>query len=54
MIPAAKFGAAEEAQEALVLTDEEKKIEQQIFVSLVSPLLVTCRVLVSIQGCHIK
>ena len=34
MIPASKFGAAEEAQEALVLTDEEKKIEEEIFVCI--------------------
>ena len=33
MIQASKFGAAEEVQEALVLTDEEKKIEEQIIVS---------------------
>lgn len=36
MIPASKFGAAEEAQEALVLTDEEKKIEEEIFVCIFS------------------
>ena len=30
MIPASKFGSTEEAQEELVLTDEEKKIEEQI------------------------
>jgi len=30
MIPASKFGAMEEEQEDLVLTDEEKKIEEQI------------------------
>ena len=34
MIAAAKFGAADEAKEALVLTDDEKKIEQAIFVSI--------------------
>ena len=33
MIPASKFGSTEEAQEELVLTDEEKKIEEQINVS---------------------
>ena len=39
MIPASKFGAMEEEQEDLVLTDEEKKIEEQIIVSV---LTFTC------------
>ena len=36
MIPASKFGAMEEDQEELVLTDEEKKIEEQIIVSVLT------------------
>ncbi len=35
MIQASKYGAAEEVKEALVLTDDEKKIEKAIFVSAV-------------------
>ena len=41
MIQASKYGAAEEVKEALVLTDDEKKIEKAIFVSAVRLAFLT-------------